>query len=109
MLLNRQELPKQNNFYSSFRGVSKVKVKEVLEKNGWSSRNCSWTDYELTNDWSELVLEGDDEEPLLNGAVVYIDKSIETLDKIFKTLGGYFIYEFNDDNKNLVLEKRNDS
>lgn len=109
MLLNRQELPEQNNFYASFTGVSKGKVKDVLEKNGWSSRNCSWTDYELTNDWSELVLEGDAEEPLLNGSVVFVDKNIEVLDRVFKTLGGYFVYEFYDDDKNLVLEKRNDS
>lgn len=92
-----------------FKDVSKGKVKEVLEKNGWSSRNCSWTDYELTNDWSELVLEGDDDEPLLNGAIVFVDKSIEILDKTFKTLGGYFVYEFYDDNKSLFLEKRNNS
>ena len=109
MSLSRQEIPEQNNFYASFRGVSKGTVKEALEKNGWSSRNCSWTDYELTNNWSELVLEGDDGEPLLNGEVVYVDKSIEILDEIFKTLGGYFVYEFYDDNKNLLLEKRNDS
>ena len=109
MPLSTKEIPEQNNFYASFKGVSKGTVKEVLEKNGWTSRNCSWTDYELTNNWSELVLEGDDGEPLLNGAVVYVDKSIEILDEIFKTLGGYFAYEFYDDNKNLLLEKRNDS
>ncbi len=109
MPLHRQELPEQNNFYASFTGVSKEKVKEALQENGWSSQNCSWTDYELTNDWSELVLEGDDEKPLLNGAVAYIEKSIEILDKTFKTIGGYFVYEFYDDNQNIVLEKRNDS
>jgi hypothetical protein len=54
-------------------------------------------------------LEGDDEEPLLNGAVVYVDKSIEILDKTFKTLGGCFVFEFYDENKSLVLEKRNDN
>lgn len=101
-----QELFK-NNFYASFIDVNKLRIKEVFEKNGWDCRKAGWVDYELTNSWSELTLEGEENEPLLNGMISFNQNSIKILDKIFTGLGGHFIYELYDNQKNLTLEKKN--
>jgi hypothetical protein len=106
MQIEEQHLSEKNNFYSTFRDVSKMRVKEVFENNGWLVRKSNWGDFELANNWSELTLEGDDEEPLLNGTVVYNKTYLEILDKTLNALNGHFDYEFYDDEKNLLLEKR---
>ena len=105
MQIDEHHLPEKNNVYSTFRDVSKMRIKEVFENNGWLVRKSNWCDFELANNWSELTLEGDEKEPLLNGAVVNNKTYLEILDKTLNALNGYFVYEFYDDEKNL-LEKR---
>ena len=81
----------------------------MLEQNDWTVRKSSWTDFEFGNSWTELTLEGDDNEPLLNGRVAFHNDNIILLDKLFKSLGGTYTYEFYDKDKNLILEKKNGS
>lgn len=64
-------LPEGNNFYASFSGISRVTIKEAFIKNGWNWSKAGWTDYELTNEWSELILQGEEHSPLLSGTVIY--------------------------------------
>ena len=64
-------MPGGNNFYASFSNVDKEHLKKVFELEGWISRKVTWTDFELTNNWSELILEGEDNCPLLNGLLNY--------------------------------------
>ncbi len=94
----------ENNFYISFSNVKKEDIKKAFEGNGWNSRKSSWTDFELTNSWSKLILEGDESTPLLNGAVDFLPENINVLDKIFKDLKGGYEYEFYDKNQNLVFQ-----
>lgn len=104
-----REMPEENNFYASFSNISKTKLKDLLEQNDWTVRKSSWTDFEFGNSWTELILEGNDSEPLLNGRVAFHKDNITLLDKLFDSLGGQYIYEFYDKDKNLILEKKNGS
>jgi hypothetical protein len=104
-----REIPEENNFYASFSNISKTRLKDLLEQNDWTIRKSSWTDFEFGNSWTELMLEGSDNEPLLNGRVAFHKDNIILLDKLFNSLGGQYIYEFFDKDKNLILEKKNGS
>jgi hypothetical protein len=106
---NIEALPDDTNFYASFYAINKNTIKDVFIKNGWLCRKASWIDYELINDWSELILEGEENKPLLHGPVVLSQTNIQLLDKAFQSLSGGYVYEFYDDNKNLLLEKKNNS
>lgn len=101
-----RKMPEKNNFYASFNNITKIGIKEILEKHGWASRKASWTDFELANSWSELILEGDDNEALLNGMIAFHQNNIAFIDKIFNDLSIQYKYEFYDDQKNLILQKK---
>jgi hypothetical protein len=101
-----RKMPEQNNFYAIFNNITKIRIKEVLEKHGWASRKASGADFELANSWSELILESDNSETFLNGMVAFHQDNIAFLDKIFNDLGVQYNYEFYDDQKNLILEKK---
>ena len=45
------------NVYGSFNGAKDVVVSAFSEV-GWKSRKFTWDDYEIENDWSELIVEG---------------------------------------------------
>jgi hypothetical protein len=111
ILYQRQdrEMPEENNFKASFTNISKTSIKELLEKNNWTIRKASWTDFELCNNWTDLMLEGDENEPLLNGRVAFHNDNVILLDNLFNSLGGQYSYEFYDKDKNIILEKKNGS
>jgi len=111
ILYNRQdrEMPEENNFYASFSNITKTSIKCLFETNNWTIHKSSWTDFELNNSWSDLVLEGNENEPLLNGRVSFHKDNIFLLDNLFNSLDGQYIYEFYDNDKNLILEKKNGS
>lgn len=99
----------QNNFYASFYNIDKLKIKEAFERKGWVSGRAGWSDFELSNAWSELLLGGDADKPLLCGAVDYHLESLEMLQKIFVELEGKYQFEFYDENKSLIHQKSNGS
>ena len=102
-------ISKYNNFYAVFNGISKDDLRVAFAKNYWVWRNESWFDFELTNDWSQIILHGDKEEPLLSGAVVYTPKNIEALDLLFNSLGVSFVYEFYDEEHTLIFERKSNT
>lgn len=104
-----RKMPEENNFYASFSNISKTKLKDLFEQNDWTIRKSSWTDFEIGNSWTEFILEGNYNEPLLNGKVAFHKDNILLLDKLFSSLGGRYVYEFYDKDKNLLLEKKNGS
>ncbi len=100
-------MQEDNNFYAAFNYINKEYIKRAFEKEGWVSRKSSWTDFELSNSWSELTLEGEDKSPLLNGAVDFCEENVEVLNRIFISLNSEYQYEFYDEDKNLILQKSN--
>lgn len=97
-------LPRENNFYASFYNVSKTKIKDIFELNNWTCRKESWNDFEFRNSWTELILEGEDNKPLLNGMVAYHQDNLQALNKIFNSLEVQYRYEFYDEKKNVIFE-----
>ena len=104
-----QNLPEASNFYLSFSGVKQIEVRDFFTKNGWSWRKTGWEDYELSNGWSELILHGKEEFPLLSGAVVYNEGNVKVIDQLISSLNAAYVYEFYDDDQNVLLEKNSDS
>jgi hypothetical protein len=102
-------MPESTNFYASFRNITKTKVIKAFLENGWAIRKATWTDFEMRNKWSELTLEADENEPLLSGLVAFHTENLLILNKVLDSLGGYYIYEFYNQEKQLVLEKTNNS
>ena len=102
-------VPAYNNFYALFTGVTKTEVKNAFIRNNWGCSKESWFDFELTNDWAELVLHGDESEPLLSGAVVHNETNIEFLDRLFKSLTTKFVYEFYDSEGILLFERKSEN
>ena len=50
-----QDLP--NNFYGSLAGPPPAgDVAEALYHAGWNVRKASWTEYEVSNTWAELLI-----------------------------------------------------
>jgi len=58
------------NFYSIFSSPTKTEFKELFEKNGWTIRMESWTDFEFSNDWAIKNLIGDETNALLKGTII---------------------------------------
>ena len=96
----------KNNFYAFFETTQIAKIKEIFENAGWNSSKASWYGFELSNNWSELILEPYESEILLNGAVMFNPENVEALDLVFAKTGAGFKYEFYDDDHNLLLEKK---
>lgn len=43
--------------------LTRKQIARLYEAIGWQVRKCAWKDYEIVNDWAELVIEG--EKPIL--------------------------------------------
>jgi len=100
------EKPEENNFYASFGSVPLLTIIKLFEHLGWAVRKAGWTEWEMTNAWSELHLEPDSFGVLLNGAVAFHPDTIDILNGLLDRVGAAYQYEFYDDQKNLLLEKR---
>jgi len=101
-----QQLPDGNNFYAAFKAASKDQIREAFISYGWQCRKESWEDFELTNDWSELVLHGNVNEPLIAGAVIFNPANVEKLEAILTNIDGQYQFEFYDEQKSLLLERK---
>lgn len=99
-------MQKDNNFYASFNNIEKESIKRAFENNGWKSVKANWHDFKLLNTWSELTLEGETSQPLLNGAVEFCPQKLMILDKIFNDLKGEYQYEFYDQTTNVIFQTK---
>ena len=61
---------------------SRSGINALFTKCGWASRMCSWTEYEITSDFAELVIAS--ESPLLMSGG--IDRDPSSVDKILSRL-----------------------
>jgi hypothetical protein len=72
-------IPDKPNFFSTIGvGFTRQQIAELYREAGWQVRKCGWTDYEIKNDYAELILEG--ESPvLLHGSVSGLSSRAEEL------------------------------
>lgn len=99
-------IPESNNCYAHLNNTTAASIKKIFEDNGWVSRKCGWTSFELKNDWSAFELDEDKNGALLNGSVDFNPTNVATLDKLFARMANSFAYEFYDEEDNLVFEKK---
>ena len=77
---------------------------EIVKKFGahcWQISKASWFDWEKTNDFSELIIDGDNE-ILIHGPVS--PDHFNSLTEKMKEMKLSFSLELYDDNQNLVIE-----
>lgn len=94
--------PECNNFYSFFTNVTKTELRDLLESNGWKIRKESWDDYECINEWSELHLINEENNPLLNGVIANPETNYQILIDMFHLIQANFQTEFYD-NEQVML------
>ena len=89
-----------------FDSPTKHELKLLFEQNGWTSRKESWEDFELTNEWSELVLFAEEAKPLLEGTINNPEINYKTMIDLLCKAGAKFSAELYDENKVLLYSDK---
>ncbi|MDI9312067.1 MAG: hypothetical protein QM535_17770 [Limnohabitans sp.] len=100
----KTDFPNYVNFYATFISPTKTELKELFEKNGWKIRKESWEDFEFTNEWSELNLIRDENNPILKGTILNPEINYKTLFELLCNLGAKFQSELYDENSLLLRQ-----
>lgn len=97
------ELP--HDIYMSLHTDMKLsRIASLFASRGWDSRMCSWTEYELTTDGSELVLMPA-QTTLLSGGISSDHRAVERIFAILDSAGIEYSYEIYDENKAILQSK----
>lgn len=93
-------LPESTNVYGViYSTLSKNEIANRFGQLDWRVSKSSWFDWEITNDYSELIIEGD-EEILIHGAVS--PGSFTLLVNTMKEIGLQFSVELYDEAHELI-------
>ena len=98
--MNNNKLPDGSNMYGIINStLSKEEIARKFGKIGWRISKAAWYDWELINDKSELIIDGDNE-ILIHGLIVpdYFDEFVESL----KTIELKCSLELYDENQQLM-------
>lgn len=87
---------------------SREDIASLFEKSGWSSRKCTWIDYEVAlEDQAELVIES--ENPILaHGPIASATETTLTIRKILDDAGVAHSFEAHDEQDRIVIEVTQD-
>ncbi len=98
------------NVYGSTRGnIAKWRIADAFRAAGWDSRNCAWDDYEIENEFSELIIEGGNTgSALIHGCVLDPDQNILCLGGVLASLGLGWQFELYGEDDELVKEYESD-
>lgn len=95
-------LPESSIVYGIiYSNLSKEEIAKRFEKIGWKICKAAWFDWEIINDYSELIIEGDDE--ILIHGPLDPDFFYALVNKM-KEIELQFSLELYDENKKLLLE-----
>ncbi len=98
-------LPESSNVYGViYSSYSKEKIAKKIGEAGWNVSKASWFDWELINDFSELIIDGN-EEVLIHGCVS--TNYFNTLANKMKETELQFSLELYDEKGNLISEIKN--
>ena len=98
-------IPNGTNVYGIiFSSLSKEEITRKFSTSGWETWKATWVDWEITNEFSELIIEGDNE-ILIHGPVS--PDYFNTLTEKMKEMGLKFSMELYDENQKLVIEIKN--
>ena len=91
------ELPQSSNVFGQSKGpLSKAEIAEAFSRSGWECRKCAWHDHEIRNDYSELVIDGEDHDNLIHGVVSDPQINIPHISRILTDLGLQWSFEIQD-------------
>lgn len=95
-IYNREDriMPENNNCYAELMLPSTEIVIVKFQQEGWSVKKCSFTDFEMRNNWSELTLAKTDNELLLHGAVAFHQDNINIIKNILDSFDCGYNLEF---------------
>lgn len=98
-IYNREDriMPERNNCYAELILPSTEVVIVKFQHEGWSVNKCSFTDFEMRNNWSELILAKTDNDLLLHGAVAYHQDNISIIKNILDSFDCGYNIEFYQD------------
>lgn len=97
-------LPESSNVFGIiYSNLAKEEIAKRFEKIGWRIGKSSWFDWEIMNDYSELIIEGDGE--ILIHGQLDPDFFYTLIDKM-KEIELQFSLELYDENKKLLSEVR---
>nr|WP_294937204.1 hypothetical protein [uncultured Flavobacterium sp.] len=103
----QNNLPNLVNFYASINFPTKNEVKKLLEQNGWKTRKESWEDFECTNEWSELNLLADENNPILKGILLNPEINYKKMVQLLYYFGAKFQAELYDEDNVLLYQDSN--
>ncbi|RSZ24205.1 hypothetical protein EJO66_32025 [Variovorax beijingensis] len=99
------ELPDGSNFFATLETeLLKEQVAALFAAKGWRSRKCSWVDFEVRNDWAELVIDGTFP-ILLHGPVANIDQNAEFILQTLRDAGVRYKAESYGDDPAVILRE----
>ena len=101
-----RKMPPKSNFYSVIKDKTKEDINYIFQKQGWTTRKSSMTDFEIQNNWTELVLQDDDESLLLHGLVAYHPDNVKIIRQLFDSMKCAYKFEFYD-NDQIVEQTQN--
>lgn len=94
-----RKMPSKSNFYSVIKDKTKEDINYIFQKQGWTIRKSSMTDFEIQNSWTELVLQSDNESLLLHGLVAYHPDNVKIIRQLFDSMECAYKFEFYEDDK----------
>ena len=77
---SHDKTPNSSNFFGVlFTNASIASVVTLFKDDGWRTRKCDWTSYELNSEYAELVVECNKKgEILIHGGIADIEKNFRT-------------------------------
>lgn len=104
-----RRMPRQSNFFSVINGKTKEEAGNFFQQAGWKIHKPSMKAYQLSNSWTDLVLdtENDGNSLLIHGLVAYHPANVNALQTLFDRLECPYKFEFYDEQHQLLFEKKN--
>jgi len=102
------KIPDQNNLYGTISNVeSKKALADMFGACGWRVRKSTWTDFEVGTDWSEITIESEEHNPLINGV---IDPAMfDDFRHLLNSFGVRYSLELYNDEKTLIKEEKSEN
>jgi hypothetical protein len=101
-----RHMPESTNFYAWLKINNPEVVLAIFRQQSWQIRKAGRTEWEISNSWSELHLEPDDEGLLLNGLIAFHPDNIDQLNQILDSPGLTYQYEFYGSEKQVLLDRK---
>jgi len=100
------DLPGMHNFYGRVRAATVSGVCAAFERGGWRLREVGGGQVDARNGWSEIHLMKDRKGVMLTGRVALRSGRAEDIDRVLYGIGSPYRYEFYDEEKKLIKERR---